>query len=290
MKILVYGAGMLGQNYPGEFGKEVEILAFVDDDINKQGRTIWGHKIISPEEIRDYNFDKIFIAIDDNSLSGTQVFTEVLNQLLDMDIPFSKLYAPPYIVNKFPSIMVRHDFIKEFAVIAKERDIEGAAAECGVFRGCFAGFINLYMPDRKLYLFDTFEGFDNRDIEKDTHMKTGYEWDAFSHGDEAAALLRCWHRDNVIVKKGYVPDTFQGVEDEIFAFVNLDMDLYDPLIEGLRFFAPKMSKRGGVILLHEYYDKNYPGAKAAVTDFAKEYPVTLVPIGDNCSIAVIPHN
>ena len=46
-------------------------------------------------------------------------------------------------------------------------NIEGSTAELGVFKGEFSRFINHYFPDRKLYLFDTFEGFDSRDVEVD---------------------------------------------------------------------------------------------------------------------------
>lgn len=45
-----------------------------------------------------------------------------------------------------------------------KNNIKGNVAELGVFRGDFAKFINLSFPDRKLYLFDTFEGFDEKDI------------------------------------------------------------------------------------------------------------------------------
>ena len=38
-------------------------------------------------------------------------------------------------------------------------------AECGVFRGDCTKFINLFFPDRTLYLFDTFGGFEKSDIE-----------------------------------------------------------------------------------------------------------------------------
>ena len=41
--------------------------------------------------------------------------------------------------------------------------------------------------------------------------------------------------ENVIVKKGYFPETTEGIEDT-FCFVNLDMDLYLPMLAGLRFF------------------------------------------------------
>ena len=50
--------------------------------------------------------------------------------------------------------------------IAK-KNLAGNVAELGVYKGKFARYLNQYFPDRLLYLFDTFEGFDNRDIERE---------------------------------------------------------------------------------------------------------------------------
>jgi O-methyltransferase len=43
-------------------------------------------------------------------------------------------------------------------------NVKGNVAELGVFRGDFAKHINVAFPDRKLYLFDTFDGFNEKDI------------------------------------------------------------------------------------------------------------------------------
>ena len=66
------------------------------------------------------------------------------------------------------------------------------------------------------------------------------------------------------------------------------MDLYQPMLAGLRFFYSKMYP-GGVILMHDYFHPELPGVKQAVEEFEKETQITLckVPIGDFCSIAVI---
>lgn len=47
------------------------------------------------------------------------------------------------------------------------RNIDGAVAELGVYRGEFARRINQAFPGRTLYLFDTFEGFDPKQEEDD---------------------------------------------------------------------------------------------------------------------------
>ena len=43
-------------------------------------------------------------------------------------------------------------------------DIPGNVAELGVFRGEFSSLISAAFPDRKIHLFDTFEGFSEKDI------------------------------------------------------------------------------------------------------------------------------
>src|SRR5580700_1001732 len=45
-----------------------------------------------------------------------------------------------------------------------KKKLVGNVAELGVYKGKFARYINQFFPDRSLYLLDTFEGFDNRDI------------------------------------------------------------------------------------------------------------------------------
>src|ERR1017187_3915273 len=41
--------------------------------------------------------------------------------------------------------------------------IPGALGECGVYTGMMSKFIHDQLPDRTLYLFDSFAGFDRRD-------------------------------------------------------------------------------------------------------------------------------
>jgi hypothetical protein len=164
-------------------------------------------------------------------------------------------------------------------------------AECGVFYGNFAAWINEYFPDRKLYLFDTFSGFDERDISAEPFAEA-YAWVTdnkrmYVKANEEFALMKCMYRENVVIRKGFVPETFLGLEEERFAFVNLDMDLYAPQLAALRFFLPRMVERG-IILVHDYYAPDLPGVKKAVDECADEWVLSRLPIGDEMSIALVP--
>ena len=61
----------------------------------------------------------------------------------------------------------RISFLKDLAIYIREMNIKGCVAECGVYMGDFSYYINKYFPKRKMYLFDTFEGFEIKDVEKD---------------------------------------------------------------------------------------------------------------------------
>ncbi|WP_432748165.1 glycosyltransferase [Pectinatus frisingensis] len=60
MDILVYGTGRLYQQYK-KWLRNVNILAFLDSDINKQGKILDGIKIISPQNGMLFAFDFIYV-------------------------------------------------------------------------------------------------------------------------------------------------------------------------------------------------------------------------------------
>jgi O-methyltransferase len=101
-----------------------------------------------------------------------------------------------------------------------ENQIQGCVAELGVYRGDFARCINEAFPDRSLYLFDTFEGFDKQDLEKDARSSFSKNAEkVFSNTSVDIVLKKMKHKNNCIVKKGWFPETTTDVE-ETFAFVS----------------------------------------------------------------------
>lgn len=165
-----------------------------------------------------------------------------------------------------------------------DSEVSGMVAELGVYRGDFAKDINSFFPDRKLYLFDTFEGFADEDLEVDrenNYLNCNHD---FSKTSISTVLNKMKHRDNCIIKKGFFPDSAQGVE-ESFCFVSLDADLYQPIKSGLEFFYPRLSK-GGYIMVHDYNSNLYLGAKQAVKEFAEKHGINYICLPDRCGSAV----
>jgi len=93
------------------------------------------------------------------------------------------------------------------------------------------------------------------------------------------------NKQNCIIKKGYFPDTAAGL-DETFSFVSIDVDLYEPIYNGLKYFYDKLSNVG-YIMVHDYHHEKYPGVKLALRKFAEEKRVAYLPICDPCGSIVI---
>jgi O-methyltransferase len=114
-----------------------------------------------------------------------------------------------------PGFVFEHDYIRasSLELIANEiydKNIDGNVAELGVYRGDFAKIINIAFPDRKLYLFDTFEGFDERDIKVELRNKYSIGNQNFSNTSVELVLSKMKYKENCIVKKGFFPETIYG--------------------------------------------------------------------------------
>ena len=83
----------------------------------------------------------------------------------------------------------------------RRRGVAGDVAELGVYQGEFAEELNRLFPERRLYLFDTFSGFDGRDIGSadGARAKAGQ----FSDTSAEAVLARMETPGQVVIKKGF---------------------------------------------------------------------------------------
>lgn len=168
-----------------------------------------------------------------------------------------------------------------------ENSVDGSAAELGVYQGHFAKDIHAAFPDRRLFLFDTFEGFhkSDKDVEMAGSFSTGSE--DFSDTSVDTVMKKMARPEQVAIRAGYFPESIQEADRaETFAFVSIDADLYQPIYEGLRFFYPRLS-RGGYIFVHDYNNADYPGVKAAVRKYCAEAGAGFVPLVDPCGTAII---
>ena len=168
------------------------------------------------------------------------------------------------------------------------KNLQGNVAEVGVYKGKFAQYINQYFPSRKLYLFDTFQGFDEKDIKAEIKLGLNNVGQNFSNTSVDIVLKNMPFPEQCIIKKGFFPETTEGIDDT-FVFVSLDTDLYEPIYQGLTYFYPRMV-RGGYIFVHDVNNNSYKGAAKAVNQFAIEQQISFLPLPDACGSAVLIKN
>lgn len=183
---------------------------------------------------------------------------------------------------------------RTFEFVAKEiieNHVDGAIAELGVFRGVFSSLINETFNNRKLYLFDTFEGFQEEEAMNEINMGR-CDLDFISeHKDSSVERLlnNLPYAEKCIICKGYFPESIPDeAVSEKYAFVSIDVDFEESTYQGLKFFYPRLSV-GGMIFVHDYNTFFLDGIKLAVSRFERESGIFLkkVPLADRAGTLVI---
>ena len=288
MKVIVFGAGRYGRDYIS-FCAGCDTIVAIADNYNDDP-FILGHKIIKPNEILNYDFDKVLICLRDNTREHQEIIIQIYKQLIDMGIPRQKIILNNIREERQQMYIPRTIFMKN--ITEQIKNVAGDMVECGVLFGNFAALINKLLPEKHLHLFDTFIGFDERDMDKED--EAGKKWlsgarEGHSIGSEFLTLLRCLNYENITIYKGYVPDTLSKLNfnKNKYSFVNLDMDLYAPTLSALNYFSSRIEK-GGIILLHDYFCEDIPGIRKAVFE-AEDVLSDFIrfPIGDGYSLALM---
>ncbi len=281
---IILGAGQMGQAiYHLINHTTYTIKAFGDNNQNLAEREIRGIPILPVKQALLLKPEVVFIGV-----AGKERGEALEKQARELGYQ-GKMIRLDEEMKKWD---IRSAAVQKMAAEIEQADINGAIAELGVYQGEFAQQVNRLFPRRKLYLFDTFEGFDARDVvtEQQRDFSLAGTGD-FSDTDVEMVMAKLKHPENAIICKGYFPHTAEDIEDQ-FAFVSLDADLYEPTLSGLLWFIPRMVK-GGVILLHDYHNKRFSGVRRAVWDYQQQTQQTLmlIPLGDvHGSVWVIPNH
>lgn len=198
--------------------------------------------------------------------------------------------------NKYAGINYMRDYFRfrTFEYLAEEilkNNVPGAVAELGVFRGTFASMINKTFKNKKLYLFDTFEGFDENETEKEVESGRCDKEFVIPYKQTSVNLVlkNIPYPEQCVICKGLFPDSLiQEAIDETYAFVSIDVDFEESTYQGLSFFYPRLSE-GGAIFVHDYHTFFLDGVKKSVERFENDFKVTLkkIPLADRAGTLVI---
>lgn len=167
-----------------------------------------------------------------------------------------------------------------------QEGIEGDFAELGVWRGNTAAILAYYAKkhNRKVYLFDTFEGFHKKDLQGiDSNKEMAFD----NTSIELVKHTIGEHVDVCEFVKGYFPRSITQLHQSTkYSIVSLDCDLYEPMKAGLDFFYPLLSK-GGLLLIHDYSNLSWDGSKKAVDEFCKKNNEHVILLSDKSGSAFI---
>lgn len=174
-----------------------------------------------------------------------------------------------------------------------DANIPGDFVECGVWRGGSAMIIaytlrEIGVSDRKIYLYDTFEGMSEpteRDFEllnptnTATHkwkknQSSGYNQWCFASLLEVKENMHMtgYPMDNIVFVKGKVEDTIPKHVPTTISLLRLDTDWYESTKHELVHLYPLITKHG-VLIIDDY--GCWAGSKKAVDEYFFGRPILL---------------
>ena len=207
-----------------------------------------------------------YLASDRND-TCTAARTYLGNDLLKKLLPRQRIVPTPAQLadTDLPERDLSNDYVRLATLellCRRLKNVPGAAAELGVYKGFFARCINQLLPERKLYLFDSFAGFAEEANASESfqaaHRNTAV--------DKVLDIMP--HPERITVKPGFFPDSLAGLEER-FCLVSLDADFYQTTLDGLRYFWPRLEK-GGYLMLHDWGSPGLPGVRQAFADYEAE--------------------
>ena len=213
-----------------------------------------------------------------------------------------------------PGFRPIYDFCRKYTMTSIERlyalyksteyvvkaGIQGDILECGVWRGgsvmlVARTLIALGVTDRRLYLFDTFEGHPRPDSEKDVDLWGNHavvEFEKYKKSEESSdwgtvtidevrenMASTGYPVENLVFVKGMVEKTAADNIPDKLALLRLDTDWYNSARDALKYFYPVLS-RGGVLIVDDY--GHYVGQRLAVDEYFVNAPVLLNRIDYSC--------
>jgi O-methyltransferase len=147
------------------------------------------------------------------------------------------------------------------------KELPGNVAELGVYQGNSAQAIAETLPDKSLYLFDTFAGMPNLGVAGVDDY--GFDTTDFADTSLVAVQKRLEEFPNVRFAPGIFPDSLAQVPEinqDTFCFVFLDADIYESTKSGIEFFFPRLVV-GGILAVHDYGFGGCGGVQKAVDEF-----------------------
>ena len=184
----------------------------------------------------------------------------------------------------FASRQLVTEIVTRIKIFEKILDVQGDIIECGTFQGnnlmLFAHLSSIFEPysfNRKIYGFDTFEGFksiskyDPKDINENTFSNTNLN--ILKKAINLFDLNRSvGHINKINIIKGdatkTIPNFYKKNKNLLISLLYIDFDIFEPTKTALDFFASSVVKGGIIVFDQINYDK-FRGESLAFKDYFK---------------------
>lgn len=174
-----------------------------------------------------------------------------------------------------------------------ENNIPGDFVECGVWKGGSAMLIaktlkSLGVSNKKIYLYDTFEGM-SKPTEKDvdfqgksaenllannSKLEDKNVWCYSSLDEVKKNIANCGYpQENILFIKGKVEDTIPQNIPQSIALLRLDTDWFESTYHELQHLYPLLVKNG-VLIIDDY--GHWKGAKEATDQYFREQNIKML--------------
>jgi O-methyltransferase len=235
-------------------------------------------------------------------------YERLLSQAFDYQSENNKYHAYAGIEDVDPAFIPIYETCRSFTMTSSARmyalykaieyiihaNVAGDIVECGVWRGgsmmvIAHTLLSLKQDDRRLYLFDTFEGLPKPDEKRDVdiwgnraidrwmpHRKTDESstWTCVSLDEVRANMATtCYPGHLVHYVKGMVEETLPANAPQRIALIRLDTDWYASTRHELEHLFHRLS-HNGVIVIDDY--GHFKGARQAVDEFIVEHKIPLL--------------
>ena len=273
MNVIIWGCGQGGRTVQNWLPAGARLLAFTDSNPRLHHTFLEDIPVIPPEDIPRYHPDLVWIAVRSREASAS-----IRGRLEKMSFSGAVRSLSEFC----DAVDLRRACMRLLAAEIRARNLPGDMAELGVYRGDLAAEKNRLLPEKKLYLFDTFQGFppDDAAAERSRNPSCRISMD-FRDTSEAFVRSRLPFPEQAVFCSGRFPESLKALKGPLprMALVSLDPDLYEPTRQGLKIFWPALVP-GGVLLIHDYNNSQFPGAGEAVREFCTEHRLTPLPLPD----------
>jgi hypothetical protein len=149
----------------------------------------------------------------------------------------------------------------------------GDVIECGVFRGVtsvlMAKLMELRGSDKKLFLFDSFEGLPEPDRRVDASLRFQKGAWAASRQEVEALLARYGVLKRCVITEGWFSATLAKLKpDQKFCFAYIDADLHASTVDCLQHLWTRMES--GAIAVFDDYHHPSGGVRKALDDWVAQ--------------------